>query len=89
MGVKKVDKFLGMVLSWKEEIHTIGNLLNFDSLWLDILLQHKLLKVQESFFILYFLPDLNLGFPSMGGEKFLTVITLGIDFIELNFEGLL
>ena len=48
----------------------------------------KLLEKQESTFMLYFLPDLDEGFPSIFGSYSCAFWTLGVLDEELDLEDL-
>lgn len=48
-----------------------------------------MLQPQKGFFVGDFLSNLDQGFPGMWRELLFAVITLGVDFLKLRFEGLL
>jgi hypothetical protein len=87
-AIEKFDHLDCMAPLAIEKVETIANLSYGDGVFLGVVLEDQLFKVEKGTFVRYFLSDLDHGFPSILSSQLGAAGALAVLNQEFDLEGL-
>jgi len=87
-GGEEVNEFDGAVAGGEEKVESVLNFPDVDTLSVSIVLENKLLEVEESALVRDLLAHLDTGAPGIRSVGFGAIGALSVNDNELDFKGL-